>query len=1084
MSDGASPGPLLFLSYSANDIEAARSLKSRIEEAPIARKRGLTVWFDKDQLRRGEPWQPQLEEAIERRATAFAVYVGGQGIVNWVEAEVRLGLLRAIAGKGQRFPFIPILAPGAKSLDGLPGFVRQFHGVHDVETNPEEFQKLIAAVLGDNEAGLRELETEPFFGLKAIDETRNHLFFGRERETRELIERLSETPLLMVTGDSGSGKSSLVRAGVVPQWRGGVLAELKGRRPDEEIWHVIETRPGLNPHRALGDAVFAAARRLGESAENWGTYKDWVMNGDVERVRDGLRCGMNAGRARTLIVVDQFEELLILTPEEQRQPFVDLLLALSDPADDAFAVVLTMRRDYHNLCSEYLPLHARLEANGRRARYLLGRMEKDDLRRAITEPLNLAGVNEGARDALALNVLQDVGERPGDLALVQFALTMAWQHRDEYEGDLLRSYSALGRVEGALAKAAERVYANLLRKGASEGEIEAVFLRLVRGGDAGGATRRVAGRREFKDPQWTMLQGLADEKGNRLVLISGPENDERIEIAHEALVSQWKHFQGWLQAAGSDKRIFDRLIERAAEWHANDRSADQPDNPGHGKGQYLAPFGRLIELTGNDEPAGPPDDPGRGKEQYLATGAELRSFCDLASRRPAWLSPDEREYVDAGDKAHRRERAWENFQAWARDIPSILFALAVAAAALLLVFALRQTDRAATNEARAFSAYSRAALAEGRPDEAALLALAAWARSDGDQHLRLETLQILSKAIGAGLLRQWTHVGVTGAMATKDGTRILSWSGDGALRVWDVATRRQIGSDMKHDGRLAGAVMTDDGKRILSWSGEVLRLWDAATGGQIGADMRRDDRVGIRGAMLTKDGTRIVSWHADGALRLWNATSGNQIVPATKHKGEVRGAVLMNDETRILSWSDDGTLRLWDASTGDRTGRAMRHDRVRGVALTKDETRILSWSDDRTLRLWNSVTSDQIGPAMTRDREIVGAALISDGRRILSWSDDGTLRLWDDDAAGQQIGPAMQHEGGVAGAMLMKDGTQVLSWSNDGTVRLWNVSWPKGNLLESACAIFGELDTSIAESYGLTIRDPVCTPATAMPAPD
>ena len=143
----------------------------------------------------------------------------------------------------------------------MPGFARQFQAVRDVETNADEFQKLVAAVLGEAEAGSLPLEKEPFFGLKAIDETRSHLFFGRERETQELIERLSATHLLMVTGDSGSGKSSLVRAGLVPRWRGGALAELKGRRPDEEIWHVIETRPGSNPRRALGDAVFAAAKR-------------------------------------------------------------------------------------------------------------------------------------------------------------------------------------------------------------------------------------------------------------------------------------------------------------------------------------------------------------------------------------------------------------------------------------------------------------------------------------------------------------------------------------------------------------------------------------------------------------------------------------------------------------------------------------------------------------------------------------------------------------------------------------------------------------------------------------------------------
>ena len=473
MRDGTLSGPLLFLSHAGADTGAARVLKQRIEGAPEARKRGLKVWFDKDNLRPGKPWQKQLEETIGQQATAFAVYVGSRGVINWVEAEVRLGLSRAIGGNGQHFPFIPVLAAGAVGSDALPGFARQFQAVRDVETNADEFQKLVAAVLGEAEAGSLPLEKEPFFGLKAIDETRSHLFFGRERETQELIERLSATHLLMVTGDSGSGKSSLVRAGLVPRWRGGALAELKGRRPDEEIWHVIETRPGSNPRRALGDAVFAAAKRLGESAADCGTYKEWATSDEAEKVRDGLRCGLPANCTRTLVVVDQLEELTTLAPEDHRRTYVQLLLDLAAPKDESFAVALTMRRDYYNLCSEFPPLYERLEADNRRARYLLERMRDEDLRRVVTEPLKLTGVAPSAREALARSVLVDVGERPGDLALVQFALTAAWQHRREYDGDLLRSYTGIHRVEGALARAAENVYADpdILGGDAREGRL-------------------------------------------------------------------------------------------------------------------------------------------------------------------------------------------------------------------------------------------------------------------------------------------------------------------------------------------------------------------------------------------------------------------------------------------------------------------------------------------------------------------------------------------------------------------------------------------------------------------------------------
>src|SRR5262249_48207000 len=153
------------------------------------------------------------------------------------------------------------------------------------------------------------------------------------------------------------------------------------------------------------------------------------------------------------------------------------------------------------------------------------------------------GVPPSAREALARSVLLDVGERPGDLALVQFALTAAWQHRKEYEDDLLQSYIGIGRVERALARAAENVYTDVLGGDTKENEIEAVFIRLVRLGDTGGATRRMARRAEFTDARWTMLQTLAGERGNRLVLITGPERNERVEIAHEALVTQWPRFQ-------------------------------------------------------------------------------------------------------------------------------------------------------------------------------------------------------------------------------------------------------------------------------------------------------------------------------------------------------------------------------------------------------------------------------------------------------------------------------------------------------------------------------------------------------------
>jgi hypothetical protein len=338
-----------------------------------------------------------------------------------------------------------------------------------------------------------------------------------------------------------------------------------------------------------------------------------------------------------------------------------------------------MRRDYYNLCSEFPLLYERLD--NRRARYLLERMRDDDLRRVVTEPLKLAGVAPSARQALARSVLLDVGERAGDLALVQFALTAAWQHRNEYDGDLLQSYTGIGRVEGALARAAENVYADpdILGGDATKTEIEAIFIRLVRLGDTGGATRRIARRGEFSDARWSMLQALAKESGNRLVLISGPEGDERVEIAHEALVTQWPRFQRWLQAAAADKRALDELIERAGRWATAEGSPTT-------KVEQEELIGKANEPVNVDS---------KNRDQYLAIGTDLERFDKLEQRHKDWLSPTEVAYVTASKDARQAEQHRRRQRIWlSRGVvaASVLFAVTAVIAGLFYLTATKQTQ--------------------------------------------------------------------------------------------------------------------------------------------------------------------------------------------------------------------------------------------------------------------------------------------------------------------------------------------------------------------------------------------------------
>jgi tetratricopeptide (TPR) repeat protein len=609
------PKHLLFLSHAGADADAALDLAHRIEATPAARQAGLRVWIDQRDLVHGRGWQRQLEDAIERRSTAFAVYIGARGAINWVEAEIGVALSRAT--KDKSYPFVPILLGEACSSD-LPAFARQYHAVRaSTASDPELVRALLATLLQPTGRDPVAVVDHPFVGLASFGQATAELFYGREAEVAELIERLRLTNFVMIVGDSGSGKSSLARAGLVPRFCGGVFAETSGERPDSTYWQVVEMRPQGQPFERLVDAVNGAAMKAGVGAEDRGAIADWVRTKNSAKIRDALRdCAPRL--AKTLLLVDQFEELWTLAIEADRRAFIDALMGVVDGAGANCRVVLTMRRDYYNLCAQFPDLFLRLQTQSSASRYQLRRMKDAAQREVILKPLSLTGYRDDPSiDAFADAVLGDVGDRPGDLALLEMALAEAWRHRHERGGRLLDAYVMRGRVAGALANAAEDMFRQRLTDVPLD-VVKGIFVRLVRLGDTGGTTRRVARRAEFTDETWTLVQRLAggalpsgagiqqESEHARLVAIAGEPGQETVEIAHEALVTQWPRYQTWLEDAAPDKRVFDRIIEETREWSAN----------------------------GEDS-------------RYLARGADLEAFAKLLGKRPAWLAPLENQFVKA-----------------------------------------------------------------------------------------------------------------------------------------------------------------------------------------------------------------------------------------------------------------------------------------------------------------------------------------------------------------------------------------------------------------------------------------------------
>jgi hypothetical protein len=609
--DGERMNHLLFLSHAGIDSQAAFRLAERIESSIDAQRAGLLVFIDKTDLRAGGRWKDQLQQALGH-STAFAVYVGSKGVVNWVWDEVSVALDRAHSDPA--YPLIPVLSTSA-DLKELPSFLSQYQAITDVENRPEQFEQLLRAVLRLEARAQVAAELEPFVGLEAFDTHKAHLFFGREQEVDELATLLRCEPLVMVVGDSGSGKSSLVKAGLVPAFRGGRLGRPRDQGPDDTLWYVVETRPGIDPFGRLADDLRKAAEASGKGPRAANEIAELVREKKASKIRDALLSTAPTGpglETKVLLVVDQFEELRV-SPDAVT--YADALASLTPEGDDTIRAVLTMRRDYYYLCNSFPLLYERLERNNRQARYHLRRISRERLPKCVAEPLRLAGIALPIRAMLADAVAKDAGDEPGELALLQMALWRTWARRTEHGGDLLRSYQAIGRIEGAIAQHAEEVFASLTDE--EKQRAEGLFLRLVRPGEAGGVTRRTAKLDEFDPQTRSLAKKLGGEKYRLLNL-----GEDTVEITHEALATQWHLYQQWISNAptdprGDDLRTLQRLIADAAGWAQADT---------------------------------------KHKKEHLARGHDLSLHCGLAERRPSWITKSEQDYIDASHRTGRMKR--------------------------------------------------------------------------------------------------------------------------------------------------------------------------------------------------------------------------------------------------------------------------------------------------------------------------------------------------------------------------------------------------------------------------------------------
>jgi WD40 repeat protein/transcriptional regulator with XRE-family HTH domain len=919
----------------------------------------------------------------------------------------------------------------------------------DLEEEPQAAARLVELAAAMRREDAPASGVAPFKGLQHFDEVDADLFFGREALVERLVERIiaPQTPasqaesravparLQAVVGASGSGKSSILRAGLIPMLRW---------NPATSGWLVHTLTPTAHPLQALAGAltresnsVLPTARLAGDLEREPRALHFFAQRLLQEQLGASGRSSPGAGAraARVdrqpclLLGVDQFEELFTLCRDEaERQAFIDNLMAAVSEPDGCVYAVLTLRADFYAHCAPYAALRQALAS---RQEYI-GPMSAADLRRAIEEPARRG--NWQLEPGLVDLLLKDLGAdgsgqaEPGGLPLLSHALLETWQRR---RGRTLTisGYLASGGVHGAIAETAEVVYKDELDE-RQQVIARGIFLRLTELGDEDvpAETRRRASFDELvSQPEDTaavreVLTHLADA---RLIVT----DQEVAEVAHEALIREWPTLRGWLEENRDGLRLHRHLTLAAEGW------ARQGQDPGElYRGARLA---QALEWAQDHQ-----EDLNAQERAFLEASQTLaeREVEEREAQR-------QRELQAARTLAETQSRAADQLRRRAYYFAGA-FLLALVMAGLAMFFgqqarhsAAQALDASRLATARELASASTITL-EVDPQLSILLALQAISTTqDEDGTVLPEAEASLHRALLASQVRMVLsghQERVLSGEFSPDGRRIATIGADGTTIVWDSASGEQLlslpGTTEPGDAigiqRLA---YSPDGSILATGDRELVRLWDPARGIENATLAGHTGEVWA--VVFSPDGTKIASAGRDTTARIWEVASGETIRILEGHQDAIEGLAFSPDGTLLATAADDATVRIWDVASGEvQRELADFSDAVYSVAFSPDGQHLASATEER-LQIWETRTSRE---TLSIEVSAFYVAFSPDGRRLAA-STGSAVTLWEARTGREQL-TLGGHTTWVQSLAFSPDGEQLLTASLDGTARLWDIT--------------------------------------------
>ena len=921
---------------------------------------------------------------------------------------------------------------------------------------------------GDSEA-VKELGPNPYKGLLAFHEKDQDLYFGRSREIEALreqclalLEQSNGVRLLPIYGPSGSGKSSLARAGLIPEL---------GQRPlpGRDRARVALMVPGTQPLQALATVLARIATNDVTPVQKIREFTDELAVANRLGEYDGLQRIASAlpeiATFPLIVLVDQFEEVYSLCEDgEARDALVSNLLYAAKERSRYVSVLMTMRSDFVGETHRHPTLGRLFSAQG----FLVPPMDGEALREVIALPAERAG--HGLDDATIQLLIEQTEGREGALPLLQFALARIWEGLAEGSTPA-KTLEKIGGVGGALAGEAQRVY-----DGLSEAEQEIarrLFLGLVQLGEGTRDTRRRASvsglmARADQPEEFRQVMERFTAPGVRLMTVSATGSEETAEVTHEALFEHWDELNVWLDDSREDLRFQRRLDEAVEYWDEQKRPAGllwrNPDlgllrSYHHRLGEQMTML-QLAFFEASVEQETQQRRQETRQKQVLAVGASLLAI--LAGGMTLY-----------GLRANRAEQQALSLQ-WAAQSQQ---GKSPRIGPLLALEAFKQSQRS-QGEVGEINNALRDNLAKLPPvtlnHESEVRSVSF--SSDGKRVATASvdgTAGVWDVKSGERLATLNHESGVLSVSFSPDGKRVATASRDGTAGVWDVKSGKRLAT-LNHESEVLSVSFSPDGKRVATASrDETAGVWEVESGERIAtlnheswvflvnfspdgkhvvtasddgtagvwelesgeglATLNHEDKV--VSVSFSSDGKHVVTASFDGTAGVWEVESGKRVA-TLNHESEVLSVSFSQDGKRVATASSDGTAGVWDVESGERLATLNHEDKVMSVSFSPDGKRIATASSDGSAGVWEVESGERVA-TLNHENWVFSVSFNSNGKRIATASLDGSAGVWEVES-GERVA-TLNHEPGVLSVSFSPDGKRATTASSDGTVGVWDV---------------------------------------------